>query len=80
MQNKSDILRHFGQRVRQLRLDMAISQEELAARCQLDRTYISGVERGQRNISLKNIAALAAALNISLSTLFEGVSTDDLTE
>lgn len=67
----------FGQRVRDLRVSMQLSQEQLAALCGLDRTYISSVERGQRNVSLKNIAALAQALNVSLSEFFEDMAVDD---
>lgn len=67
----------FGQRVRDLRVSMQLSQEQLAALCGLDRTYISSVERGQRNVSLKNIAALAQGLNVSLSEFFEDMAVDD---
>ncbi len=48
--------------------------------CGLDRTYISSIERGQRNVSLKNIAAIARALDISLSELFEGIVIDGSAE
>ena len=67
----------FGQRVRDLRVSMQLSQEQLAARCELDRTYISSIERGQRNVSLKNIATLAQALNVSLSEFFEEMVVND---
>lgn len=67
----------FGQRVRDLRISMQLSQEQLAALCELDRTYISSIERGQRNVSLKNIATLAQALNVSLSEFFEDMVVDD---
>ena len=49
--------------IRQLRLEMGISQEELAFRCELDRTYISAVERCVWNVSLRNIEKIATALN-----------------
>ncbi|MDY0062341.1 MAG: helix-turn-helix transcriptional regulator [Myxococcota bacterium] len=52
----------FARNVKRLRSAAGLSQEELAARAGLHRTYISSVERGQRNISLENICALAAAL------------------
>ena len=52
----------FARNVKRLRNAAGLSQEELAARAGLHRTYISSVERGQRNISLENICALAAAL------------------
>jgi transcriptional regulator with XRE-family HTH domain len=59
----------FGMRVRELRLAREISQEELAALTELDRTYISGIERGKRNLSLKNILKVAKALQLSPSEL-----------
>jgi transcriptional regulator with XRE-family HTH domain len=52
----------FGRNLRRFRLSSGISQEELAFRADLDRTYISSVERGHRNISIQNIFRLAAAL------------------
>lgn len=61
----------FGQRVRELRLANKISQEELAAITELDRTYISGIERGKRNLSFKNILKVAEALRISPSELLD---------
>lgn len=60
----------FGQRLRELRKLLDISQEELGFRTGLDRTYISGIERGERNPSLDNIGKLAQALKISLQELF----------
>lgn len=54
----------FGESLRSLRESRGISQEELAELADLDRTYISGVERGKRNISLRNIYKLASALNV----------------
>ena len=50
-----------------------MSQEELAERAQLHRTYISEVERGERNISLENIYKLSVALNVSLAELFSKI-------
>jgi transcriptional regulator with XRE-family HTH domain len=52
------------------RKKLGISQEELADSCGLDRTYIGGVERGERNVSLLNIHKIALALRLSLSELF----------
>ncbi len=63
----------FGQNVRRLRKRRGFSQEELAERAGLHRTYIGSVERGERNISLENIVALARALGVSLAELVEGV-------
>ncbi len=56
------IQQRFGSRVRQLRGERGLSQEDLAFSCGLDRSYIGSVERGKRNVSLVNIARIAAAL------------------
>ena len=61
----------FGKAVRELRTKIHISQEELANRSGLHRTYISDVERGERNISLVNIYAIANGLDISIVDLFQ---------
>jgi transcriptional regulator with XRE-family HTH domain len=61
----------FGARIRYLRLKLGLSQEELAGRCDLDRTYIGGIERGERNPSLKNIWIIASALQVPISALFD---------
>lgn len=63
----------FGQRLRQIRLGVGISQEELGYRADLDRTYVSGVERGRRNVGLENICRFAQALDVEPAALFEGV-------
>ncbi len=60
----------FGKAVREKRVFLGISQEELGDRAGLHRTYISDVERGARNVSLGSIDKLATALEISISTLF----------
>ncbi|MCS7460785.1 helix-turn-helix domain-containing protein [Paenibacillus doosanensis] len=65
------ILSNFGQRVRELRLKSGMSQEALAARAGLDRSYIGGVERGERNVSLENIAKLTEALDVDMSYFFD---------
>ncbi|SFM12349.1 DNA-binding transcriptional regulator, XRE-family HTH domain [Paenibacillus sp. 1_12] len=65
-----DIRTEFGKRVRELRARSGISQEFLADRAGLDRTYISGVERGERNVSIINIEKIAAALNVSIEYMF----------
>ena len=64
------IQKQFGKRVRDLRLAKGLSQEELAFRAGVHRTYLGGIERGERNPALKNIAAIAKALDITLSELF----------
>lgn len=65
----SDVLIRFGQRMRTLREKKGISQEKLAELAGLHRTYVSSVERGERNISLLNIERLALALAVPLSKL-----------
>lgn len=70
---KRDILEKFGNRVRALRGELGLSQENFAAECGLDRTYVGGVERGERNIALRNIEKIAVALGVSLSDLMEGL-------
>lgn len=64
----------FGSAIRYFRLRLNLSQEELADRCQLDRTYIGGIERGERNPSLKNIFLIANSLGISPGDLFSDVN------
>ncbi len=68
-----DICAIFGERVRWLRSKRGLSQEAFAANCGLDRTYISGIERGRRNPSLRNIQRIAIELRVSLSELFRGL-------
>lgn len=65
-----DIRLLVGKRVRELRNSMGISQEELADLAGLDRTYITSVECGKRNISIVNIEKLANALQVSLKEFF----------
>ena len=60
----------FGARVRELRKKAMLSQEELADDAGLDRSYIGGVERGQRNVSLVNIHKIARALKVAPGDLF----------
>lgn len=60
--------------IRRIRSETGMSQEELGERAGLHRTYISSVERGERNISLENIFAIAEALGVSASELVSNVS------
>jgi transcriptional regulator with XRE-family HTH domain len=71
--NSSKLLVRFGGRVRELRQSAGLSQEAFADHCGLDRTYISGIERGKRNVSLENLKVLAKALDLTLSGLLEGL-------
>lgn len=68
---EDNILQRFGLHVKYLRTKLDISQERLASMCELDRTYISGIERGKRNVSLLNIVKLAVALKVSPSELMD---------
>lgn len=63
-------LQQFGHRVRDIRRLKNLSQEELAGLANIDRTYIGGVERGERNLSLLNIKRIADALKIHITELF----------
>jgi transcriptional regulator with XRE-family HTH domain len=67
---RSEAHRAFGEAIRAVRKREGVSQEELALRCGLDRTYLSGIERGVRNPSLTNVLRIAAALHTSPAELF----------
>lgn len=71
---KKPILLAFGRKLRTLRLEAKLSQEALADVAGLDRTYIGGVERGERNISLVNLERLSVALGIPVEGLLKGVT------
>jgi transcriptional regulator with XRE-family HTH domain len=68
-----DIRIRFGRSVRLRRHKLKVSQEEFADMCGLDRTYVGGIERGERNVALVNIEKIAKALRLPLSELFKGV-------
>ena len=63
----------LDQRVRGLRREQGYSQESFAYACELDRTYMGGIERGERNVGLRNIERIASTLGISLSELMDGL-------
>jgi transcriptional regulator with XRE-family HTH domain len=66
-----EILKKFGKRVKALRLEKGItSQMALANKAGLDRTYVGGLERGERNVALINISKIAKALGVDLTDLF----------
>ncbi len=65
------ILEKFGQKIREERLKQGLSQEELAAKAGVHRTYIGMIERAEKNITLENIERLALALKISLTDIFK---------
>lgn len=68
-----DVRVRFGKALRERRRRLGVSQEEFADLCGLDRTYVGGIERGERNVGLVNIEKLARALKISLCELFRSV-------
>lgn len=67
----TDIKSRFGKSVRKLRSQKGWSQEELASKCNLHRTYIGSVERGERNISLENIEKIADTLDVTVDELLK---------
>ncbi|PDW01705.1 helix-turn-helix domain-containing protein [Candidatus Viridilinea mediisalina] len=76
MKQKKTLLVKFGSNVRALREKRGLSQEQLAFAASLDRTYIGGVERGERNIAIINLCKLAAALGVQPSDLLGGMIYD----
>ena len=71
MVSKQNILIKFGERVREIRKDKGLSQEELAHKADLHRTYIGMIERAEKNITLLNIEKIANALEVSIDKLLE---------
>ena len=67
-----NVLQRFGTQVREKRSALGLSQEAFADKCKLDRTYISGIERGKRNVGLRNIEAIANALGSPLPSWSKG--------
>jgi len=73
MPKRDPILTAFGQSVRKHRDAKGFSQETLAEKADLDRTYISDIERGTRNPGIKNAVKIAKALGITTSELCQGI-------
>lgn len=74
MINKKDTnLSKLGLKVKTLRKELNMSQEALALNAGLDRTYVGGIERGERNVALLNLIKLARTLNTTLSKLLEDI-------
>ncbi len=67
---ETDIRARFGRRLREIRQERGLSQEELAFKAGVHRTYVSSAERGQRNVGLVNVERLAQALDIEIPELF----------
>jgi transcriptional regulator with XRE-family HTH domain len=70
MEVKEKILIKFGEKVRDLRKERGLSQEQLAHLADLHRTYIGMIERAEKNITLINVEKIANALNVSINNLF----------
>lgn len=70
---KNDLTIRFGNKIRELRKAKGLSQEDFADLCGFDRTYVSGIERGTRNPTLKALEVLANALGVSIEDLFQGI-------
>lgn len=70
---KSKLLSRFGKRVREERLKRGYSQEQLASRANLHRTYIGMIERAEKNITLENIGKIATALEMKIADLLQNV-------
>ena len=67
------LLKALGQRIRELRTEQGHSQEAFADKCGVHRTFMGTIERGESNLSFKNIHKVAINLGISLSTLFRNL-------
>ena len=74
MESKQNILIKFGERVREIRKEKGLSQEELAYKADLHRTYIGMIERAEKNITLLNIEKITNALEISIKDIFNGIT------
>jgi transcriptional regulator with XRE-family HTH domain len=71
MLTNDKILIKFGEKIRKLRKKLNLSQEDLAYKAELHRTYIGMIERGEKNITLVNIEKLSNALNIELKSILD---------
>ncbi|WP_338378806.1 helix-turn-helix transcriptional regulator [uncultured Flavobacterium sp.] len=71
MKEKSKILIKFGERVREVRIEKGLSQEQLAHIADVHRTYIGMIERAEKNITLINIEKIAKALDINITELLK---------
>lgn len=65
------ITEDVGKRIKKLRLDAGLSQEKLAAKAAMDRTYLAGVEAGKRNITIVSLEKITEALNVSFKQFFD---------
>jgi transcriptional regulator with XRE-family HTH domain len=70
---RHDVAKQFGQRVRKIRLELDLSQETIAGKADIDRAFLSGIERGVENPTLFTIQAIADALETSVGNLMKGI-------
>lgn len=70
---RKEILIKFGERIKEERLKQKLSQEQLASKTGVHRTYIGMIERAEKNITLETIEKIAKALNLSIFDIFKGV-------
>jgi transcriptional regulator with XRE-family HTH domain len=75
--SRAEILKRFGDTLREHRQRVGLSQEKLAAKAGIDRTYVGGAERGERNVALVNIVRLAEALNVPPAELLHRIESQD---
>lgn len=68
-----DVQIRLGQRIRELRTSLDLSQEKFALLIDMDRTYLASVEAGKRNISIRNLEKISKGLNLFLSQLFKNI-------
>jgi transcriptional regulator with XRE-family HTH domain len=73
MPSKDRTLRKFGLNVARIRETRALSQDKLAEKADIDRTYLSGIERGVRNPGIKTVVRLSKALGVGVEKLCEGI-------
>jgi transcriptional regulator with XRE-family HTH domain len=75
MPSRNGTLRAFGRNVARIRVERGLSQDKLAEKADLDRTYLSGIERGVRNPGIKTVLRIAQALNVPVDDFCKGVKT-----
>lgn len=73
MRNRDRTLAAFGRNIARIRTEKGLSQDALAERADLDRTYVSGIERGVRNPGIKTVLGIARALGVNVADLCKGV-------
>lgn len=79
MRKTYPILIKLGSTIRSLRRRQKMSQEDLALEANLDRTYMGGIERGERNVAVMNLCKIAKALNVSPGRLLKGLEQFEIT-